>query len=187
MNKNTLINFLILVAACSLYRLIPDRMLGFAPQIAMAIFAGSVIKDKKWSFLMPLLSMLISDVIYEALYRNGLSDIKGFYEGQLFNYILFTGLTVIGFFVKENKAASILAGSVAGVLGFYLLSNFGTWVNGLNIAGNQYPKTWNGLVTCYTVAIPFLKGSLLATILFNGLFFGSHYLITKFKSKTAIA
>ncbi len=173
MNKNTIINFLLLVAICSLYRVIPNRMLGFAPQIAMAIFAGSVIKDKKWSFLLPLLSMLLSDVIYEVLYMNGLSDIKGFYGGQLFNYVLFTGLTVIGFFVNKNNVAHIIGGSIAGVVGFYLISNFGSWLNGLDINSNQYPKTWDGIVTCYSAALPFLKGSLLATFIFSGLFFGS--------------
>ena len=88
-NKNTVWSLVLLVVIASLYRIIPNRPTGFAPQIAMALFAGSIIKDKKYSFLLPLLSMFISDALYEVLYINGLTQIAGFYSGQYINYILF--------------------------------------------------------------------------------------------------
>jgi hypothetical protein len=74
LNKYTLQSFLMLVVLAALYRAIPGRPWGFAPQFAMAIFGGAVIADKKLSFVLPLLSLLISDVIYEILYINGLFD-----------------------------------------------------------------------------------------------------------------
>ena len=86
-DKSTLVSFILLVLMASLYRVMPGRPFGFAPQVAMALFAGSVVNDKKLSFLLPILSLFISDVIYEVLYRNGLSTIGGFYDGQLLNYI----------------------------------------------------------------------------------------------------
>src|SRR5215813_2883416 len=112
-NKTTILVFVLLVIAAALYRVWDHRPWGFAPQIAMALFAGSVIKDKRFSFLVPLFSMLISDVLYQVLYLEGLTEIKGFYEGQWVNYVLFTAITVIGFFIRKNNVTSIILGSVA--------------------------------------------------------------------------
>jgi hypothetical protein len=175
--KTTILIFVLLVIACALYRVWDNRPLGFAPQIAMALFAGSVIKDKRFSFLVPLFSMLVSDLIYQFLYQRGLTQIRGFYEGQWVNYVLFTALTVIGFFIRYNKIGSILVGSLAGVVFFFILSNFFNWIGGgLDINNQPYPKTFEGFFNCYVAAIPFLKGSLWATLIFNSIFFGSYYL-----------
>ena len=78
LSRYTLISFLLLIVIAAIYRAIPGRPWGFAPQFAMAIFGGSVLKDKKMSFLLPILSLLISDFLYEILFINGLTDIQGF-------------------------------------------------------------------------------------------------------------
>ena len=80
--KQVVVSFILLVIVASLYRVLPGRPFGFAPQWAMAIFAGAIIKNKKYSFLLPLASMFVSDALYEVLYRSGASNIKGFYSGQ---------------------------------------------------------------------------------------------------------
>ena len=97
LNKPVLLSFGLLVLAASLYRAWPDRPYGFAPQMAMALFGGAVIKDKRLAFLLPLISMLISDVLYQFLYINGLTQIQGFYADQWINYLLIAGITVFGF------------------------------------------------------------------------------------------
>ncbi len=179
-NRNTILVFALLVIAAALYRVWDSRPLGFAPQIAMALFAGSVIKNKKISFLIPLLSMLVSDCIYQLLYQQGLTDLKGFYNGQLINYILFGLVTVIGFFINKNNIVQIVAGSLAGVAFFFLASNFANWVGGGRDINNvPYPKTWDGLMSCYAAGLPFLKGSLWATLIFNGIFFGCHHVFSR--------
>jgi hypothetical protein len=167
--------------AAALYRVWDDRPWGFAPQIAMALFAGSVIKDKKFSFLLPLLSMLVSDVIYQVLYTQHLSDLKGFYPGQFTNYILFVAITVIGFWIKKNNVAHIILGSLAGVVFFFIASNFFDWLGGgLDIKGVPYPKTVEGLTRCYTAALPFFRGSIMATFIFGAIFFGGYYLYNRY-------
>jgi uncharacterized protein DUF6580 len=175
--KTTILVFVLLVIVCGLYRAWDNRPWGFAPQIAMALFAGSVIKDKRFSFLVPLFSMLVSDLVYQFLYSRGLTPIKGFYEGQWVNYILFTAITVIGFFIRYNKIGSILLGSLGGVIFYFILSNFFTWLGGgLDINNQPYPKTFDGLITCYVAALPFVKTSLWSTLLFSTIFFGSYNL-----------
>src|SRR5438477_5921449 len=154
-NKKTILVFVLLIIAAALYRVWDNRPLGFAPQIAMALFAGSVIKDKRFSFLVPLFSMIVSDVLYQILYAQGLTPIKGFYEGQWVNYILFTSITVIGFFIKRNNVSSIILGSLAGAVFFYLTSNFFDWMGGgLDINNQPYPKTFQGLVDCFVAVLP---------------------------------
>src|ERR1700750_576140 len=99
--KTTILVFVLLIVAAALYRVWDGRPFGFAPQIAMALFAGSVIKDKRFSFLVPLFSMLVSDALYQVLFLQGLTEIPGFFQGQLPNYILFTAITGIGFFINK--------------------------------------------------------------------------------------
>ena len=102
----------------------PGRPWGFAPQIAMAIFGGAVIKDKKLAFLLPLLSMFISDGLYELFYRNGVGNIQGFYEGQLTNYILFGAMTLFGFMINKLQVKRIILAALAAPTAYFLLSNF---------------------------------------------------------------
>jgi hypothetical protein len=173
-NRNVLISFVLLVIIAAVYRAIPGRPWGFAPQIAMAIFGGSFIKDKKLSFALPILSMLISDIFYQILYINGIGEIQGFYEGQITVYILFAALTVIGFFIKPEKPVQILGGSIIAPVIYFLTSNFMVWIEG---AGLKRPKTFDGLMMCYNDALPFLKGSLYGTLFFSLILFGGAYLL----------
>jgi hypothetical protein len=188
-NKSIIVSFVLLVVIASLYRILPGRPLGFAPQIAMALFAGSIVKDKKFAFLLPLFSMLISDIIYQVLFQLNISSVPGFYSGQVINYILFAGLTIVGFAVKKTNPVHIAAGSVAAASIYYLLSNFTVWVGGgLDIANQPYPKTMAGLLHCYAEAIPFYRGSLYATLIFSSILFGGYYLVNKYMvQKPALA
>ncbi len=177
-------SFILLVLIASLYRIMPGRPLGFAPQIAMALFSGSIVKEKKYAFILPLLSMLVSDIIYEILSSTGLSAIPGFYSGQWINYILFASLTVIGFAINKNKWMHIAAGSLAGVIFYFFTSNFAVWIGGgLGINNLPYAKSFAGLMECYAAGIPFLKGSLAATLIFSSILFGGYYLMNRRQAK----
>lgn len=172
--KTLILTFLMLVIVAALYRVIPGRPLGFAPQWAMALFAGAVIKDRKWAIAFPILSMLISDLVYQYLYAQGLSDIPGFYKGQATNYVLFTAMTVIGFYMKKISVANVVLFSLIVCASFFLLSNFFVWASG---AGYARPKTFEGLMQCYGDGLPFLRYNIISTLLFSGLLFGGYKLI----------
>ena len=180
LNRSNLLILFILILACALYRVWDSRPMGFAPQIAMALFAGSISKDKRFAFLFPILSLFISDLIYQLLYIQGLSTIKGFYSGQWQNYLLIASITVIGFFINKKKIGQIFIGSLAGAIYFFLISNFMVWVGGgWDINNQPYPRSFSGLMLCYSEALPFFKWSVLSTLVFNGIFFGSFYLLGK--------
>ena len=180
LNKSNLLVLFILILACALYRVWDSRPMGFAPQIAMALFAGSVSKDKRFAFLFPVLSLFISDLLYQFLYSQGLSTIKGFYSGQWQNYLLIASITVIGFFINKNRISQIFIGSLAGAIYFFLISNLLVWIGGgWDINNQPYPRSFSGLMLCYSEALPFFKWSVLSTLIFNGVFFGSFYLLGK--------
>lgn len=176
-------SFILLIVIASLYRIMPGRPYGFAPQIAMAIFGGAVIKDKKFAFLLPILAMFISDALYQLLYINGIGKIYGFYDGQVLNYILFAGLTVFGFFIKNFNVKRIAIASLAAPTAYFLVSNFLVWASSSPLAGLGRPKTFAGLIMCYGDGLSFYLWSLAATFIFSAIFFGSYYLITKPSAK----
>jgi len=176
--KSIAIPFMLLVTVCSLYRIMPERPWGFAPQIAMALFSGSVVANRKYAFLLPLMSMLLSDLLYEALYLNGLTPIRGFYSGQWLNYLLFAAITFIGFAVHPRKPLHWLGGTVAAVVFYFLASNFAVWISGgLALNNLPYERSWSGLTQCYVVGLPFLRMSFFATLIFGAVFFGAYQLL----------
>jgi hypothetical protein len=183
--KQIATGFILLIVIASLYRIMPGRPYGFAPQIAMAIFGGAIIKDKKFAFLLPLLSMFISDAMFEILFRNGVGNMPGFYDGQVINYILFTSLTMFGFIIKNFKISRIAIASLAAPTTYFLLSNFMVWLSSSPYAGLQRPKTFNGLLLCLGDGLPFYAWSIAATLVFSAILFGSYFLITKVSLQTA--
>ena len=172
-------SFILLIVIASLYRIMPGRPLGFSPMIAMAIFGGAVIKDKKFAFLLPLLAMFVSDGLYQLLYINGVGNIPGFYEGQATNYILFGGLTVFGFFIKNFNIKRIAIASLSAPTAYFLISNFMVWASASPLAGLGRPKTFSGLMMCYSDGLPFYPWSVASTFIFSAVLFGSFYLLTK--------
>jgi hypothetical protein len=177
-NRSLLIAFGLLIVIGSVF-----RAAGFAPQIAMAVFGAAVIRDKKLAFVLPLLSMLISDVFIEILYRNGYMNYGGFYsgesffDGQVMNYILLAGLTLIGFWARNMNWTRIAVASISAPVIYFLLSNFFVWVGG---GGYHRPYTFSGLFWCYEDALPFLRTSLIYTSLFSAILFGGYFLLHRF-------
>jgi hypothetical protein len=189
LNRSVLLAFGLLILAASLYRVWDGRPLGFAPQIAMAIFAGAIIKNKKLAFILPLLSMFISDAIYQVLYINGYTTIQGFYEGQWQNYLLFGLLTAIGFLIKKINVLNVLVASIAAPTIYFILSNFIVWAGWQGTRGLGRPKTFEGLMMSYTDALPFYPNSIYATLIFSAIFFSGYFLVNKFvwRSKHQLA
>jgi hypothetical protein len=70
--------------------------------------------------------------------------------------------------VKELKWTSVLIGSLI----FFIVSNFGVWVL-------SYPHTIEGLIACYTLAIPFFGYSILGDMAWSLIIFGLYETITE--------
>ena len=176
-NRTIIFAFILLIVAGAMYRIVPNRPWGFAPQLAMAIFGGAVIKDKKWGFAVPLFSMLLSDLLFEGLNRTGVThNMPGFYAGQWLNYLLLSSAAFIGMMMRRINIATIAAASVAAPVLFFVFSNFFTWAAG---GGYARPFTAAGLMQCMNDGLPFFPGSLAATVAFSAVFFGVYFLVQR--------
>jgi hypothetical protein len=194
--KSTIWAFVLLLLAGSLYRVWEGRPFGFAPHIAMALFGGAVIKDKRLAFILPLLSLLISDVLYQVLFDLQLTPIKGFYKGQWANYLLLAAVALFGMLMKKVNVKNVLGFTVTSSVFFFIFSNFFVWLAG---EGLGRPFTFEGLMLCYGDALAFHRdyglihgfyaNQLLGDLIFSVVLFGSYYLINSFilKPKTEIA
>ena len=167
-----LIVFALLIITGAVYRIIPGRPPGFAPQIAMTLFGGAVLRDKKWAFALPLFSMFLSDVLFESLYRAGLTTMAGFYEGQGINYLLLACITFIGIGMRRVNITNITVGTIGAPVLFFLSSNFATW---LGHGGYNLPMTGEGLFQTFVLGLPFFYMSLASTAVFSTLLFGAWY------------
>jgi len=56
-----------------------------------------------------------------------------------------------------------ISGSMLGACLFFIITNFGVWSLG------SYGYSLNGIITCYTLALPFFAYSLISTFIFSGI------------------
>jgi hypothetical protein len=186
-NRSLIISLCLMVLISALYRIMPNRPWGFAPQIAMGLFSGALfVKNKKWAFALPLLSLFISDLLYQVLYTYGLTPIQGFYDGQWVNYLLFAGMTCFGFMIKKNKISNVAIAALTAPTTYFLISNFLVWASDRGFGLNR-PRTFEGLILTYGDALPFFKYSVMATVVFSAILFGTYYLAQNWVSKKKLA
>ena len=86
----------------------------------------------------------------------------GFHPYQLVIYLtIATSVLVSTMQVNYTKLGLLAVGS--SVL-FFLTTNFAVW-----LAWDYYPKSLEGLITCFTLALPFFTNTLLSTVIFTGI------------------
>jgi hypothetical protein len=151
--RQNLIASFILVAIW--FRLIP-HLPNFTPVTSLALFSGVLLQRKWLGMIIPLVAMIISDMVI------------GFHPISIWVYLGITLITMSGWFTNRINVKSILISSLI----FFIVSNFGVWVLG-------YPHTFDGLVLCYTLAIPFFGYSILGDLFWGFLFRESYKLIEK--------
>ena len=139
--------FFSLILAIS--RIIPHPP-NFTPIIASAILAPLFIKDRWYGMVIPIAAMFISDILI------------GFHIYQLVVYLTLLSISFISPMLMNYKKMAILA--ISSSVWFFITTNFAVWA-----MWNTYPKTIEGLLACYTLAIPFFKYTLISTCLFTGL------------------
>ena len=181
LNKEIVIALIIMIVTSALYRVLPGRPFGFAPQIAIALFSGSLfVKNKHFAFLLPIVSMFLSDLLYQVLYVNYLTTIQGFYDGQWQNYLLIAATAVFGFGLQTNKVSKFAGNFIAAPTVYFLVSNFMVWAS---FGGYQRPLTASGLFQTMVDGLPFYGYSVAGTFVFGAVMFGGLKLIEpKFKA-----
>ena len=79
--------------------------------------------------------------------------------------LLFTwgSVIIIGLISKYfcNTLSLRLIGALTGALIFFVITNFGVWLNG------SYGYSFQGFLACYTLALPFFAYSIISTLIFS--------------------
>ena len=130
-------------------RIIPHPP-NFTPIIASAILAPLFIKDRWYGMAIPIAAMFISDILI------------GFHTYQIVVYLTLLSISCLSPMLMNYKKITILA--ISGSVWFFITTNFAVWA-----MWSTYPKTIEGLLACYTLAIPFFQYTLISTCLFTGL------------------
>lgn len=129
----------------------------FTPIVALALFGSTTFSNRIVGTLIPLIAMAISDLFL------------GFYSISIWVYGSFLAISLLGHYWKTIKTKNILISSLL----FFIVTNFGVWLTG-------YPKTIEGFVLCYTLAIPFLINAIAGDLFFSYILKYS-YSFTKYK------
>mgnify|MGYP001456388403 FL=1 len=118
----------------------------FTSLLALSFYVPAILGRKFLPSL--LISFIITDFII------------GFHNVVFFTWgsVILIGI-ISKFFLKS--IFSRLSGALMGAVIFFLFSNFGVWINGM------YGYSLDGLILCYTMAIPFFSYSLISTLIFS--------------------
>lgn len=153
-----------LVVAGAALRLLP-HVPNVAPVGAIALFGGAMLSWRLAVWL-PLAVMLLSDLVL------------GFYPGIEFTWAGFLIVALYGMtFRGRSLPVKVLVGGLGSGLLFYVVSNFGTW-----LVGGMYPPTFEGLVQCYVMGLPFLQATLTGDMLYGLVLFGTYETVWRFVS-----
>jgi hypothetical protein len=126
----------------------------FSPVGALALFAGASFADRRIAVGLPLLVMLATDLLV------------GFHSTIPFVYVGMIIYCCLGMWAGSGlRPFRLLPATLLGSLAFFLITNFGFYLL-------YYPRTWVGLVECYTLALPFFRNTLTGDLFFGAIMFG---------------
>jgi hypothetical protein len=153
----------VLVMLAATLRILPHPW-NFTPIGAMALFSGSVFKERWFRFAFPLLALFAGDAVI------------GFHKLMLVVYLSFLASVAIGIWIGEKrKPLHIAGGTLLGATQFFLVTNFAVWA-----VFTTYPKSVSGLLACYAAGIPFFWNTLAGDAVYALLLFGGYALAERF-------
>lgn len=193
-NNHSFVLAVLLILAAAALRVINAEMhlYALAPIAALGIFAGATIRNRSNAFIITLAAQFLSDCYFQFF-----TNTPGFYGiSQLFTYGAMALVTFIGMQMQTRKALSILGYTLSGSLVFFILSNFGVWVNECfaNPATRMYSSDLNGLTQTFLMALPFYTptgtslffNALVSDMFCSGVLFGAFALLQKKASAKSI-
>ncbi len=145
--RNILISFILLLVG------VASRIVPHAPNLtalgAIAIIAG-VYLPKTYAISLLTIILVLSDAII------------GFHSTMPWVY---GSYALIALLSQRLASRKLLIMPIMSSLLFFVITNFGVWVS-----TSMYAKTIDGLIRCYVMGIPFLRGTLTGDIVYTSLF-----------------
>lgn len=145
------------IAAVAIYRIAP-HLPNLTPVGAMFVLGGLYLGRSLIWMAAPFAGLLISDTVLNLAY-----DGRPIHAGRIFDYAAFLAIGLAARWTANRPLGWRIGAVVGAPVAFFLISNLGVWAN-----GSMYPRTAQGLMDCYTLALPFFRGTLFGDWLFAG-------------------
>jgi hypothetical protein len=135
----------------------------------LALYSGSKF-DLKKSFILIIITMFISDMFI------------GFHSLMWATYGSLLLAVFVGKLVGRSPRVNRLVGGIfSSAVLFFVITNFAVWA-----MTPLYPKTINGIINCYVMALPFFRNSFIGDMFYTlAIFYFAEVLekiLSKFKS-----
>ncbi len=128
----------------------------FTPVVGSLLFFGA--RGSRRFLWVPFALLAASDVVLTKFfwaYR--------FSWDQLVIWAWYAAILWLGTTLRANlKPVRVIGAALASSVSFFVLSNLATFAS-----TNLYPKSFAGLMTCYTLALPFFRNALEGDLLFT--------------------
>ena len=127
---------------------------------ATALLAGSALRLPSFSISMPIMILFLSDLIL------GMHSLTVYVYGAFLLTVLLGRLIKEKNYFAKSQLFKISGLSLTSSFLFFLITNLGVW-----LSQGMYPRTTEGLIECYVMALPFLKNQILGDLFFSLLLF----------------
>ena len=135
--------------------------LAFTPVMAALLYFGA--RGSRRQLWIPLVLFAASDVVLTKFVYAYPFSWDHFVTWAWYAAILWLGTSL-----RENTSVlRVGISALAGSISFFVVSNLAVWAS-----WNMYPKTFAGLMTCYTAALPFFRRGIEGDLLFTVAMFG---------------
>ncbi|GDY06522.1 hypothetical protein LBMAG52_00080 [Planctomycetia bacterium] len=165
----------VLVFAAAFSRLVP-HLHNAAPVAAMTLFAAAYLPNRRWSLLLPLAAMFLSDVVLYA--TKDVAYREQAVSNMLFVYSTFAVIALLGQSLRQRVTIGRVIGTtLAGSAVFFLITNFGAWLSLSATEPAMYSRTLSGLMNCYIAGVPFFRGTFVGDLVYSAVLFGGFALL----------
>jgi len=163
----------ILIALGVAGRLLPHPP-NFTPMAAIALFAGFIFIKRYMAVVAVISTMLLCD--YFAF---GSLSVSWFGSKSMFVVYLALLFPIVfkNFLQKKLGVLRIFGAALASSSVFFLATNFAVWA-----FSPMYEKTLEGLVLCYTMAIPFFQNTVAGDLIWSGVIFGTYFALRNYSN-----
>ncbi len=128
----------------------------FTPVVGALLYFGA--RGSRRQLWIPLVLLAASDVILTKLVYSYVFSWDHFVTWAWYAAILWLGTSLR----NQAKPLGVMGAALASSVSFFLLSNFAVWA-----CWDMYPKNFAGLMTSYTLALPFFRHALEGDLLFT--------------------
>jgi hypothetical protein len=134
----------------------------FTPVVGALLFFGA--RGSRRQLGIPFALLAVSDVV--------LTKFVYAYPFTWDHYVTwawYAAILWLGTNLREiAKPLRVIGAALASSVSFFLLSNFAFWAG-----GTMYPHNWSGLMTSYTLGLPFFRPAIEGDLLFTAAMFAT--------------